>query len=280
MIDRPVALVTGASSGFGLQASIALVKSGFFVIASMRDLQKREELDKLASIDMVDKHMEIVQMDVTRPEDISRAVTDLMQKYQRIDLLLNNAGSACGGFAEEVEPEEWRSLFEVNVFGLIEVTRAVLPFMRRQKRGRIINMSSISGRFGFPGLAPYAASKHAVEGFSESLRLEMKPHGVHVVLIEPGSYRTAIWDKGLARFRERSDSPYAAQNNWLRAAVEKIKEEAPAPDEVIAAVIHAATVPNPRLRYPVGRRVGMAVAAKHFLPWKWIESLVARQMKS
>ncbi|WP_400162516.1 SDR family oxidoreductase [Brevibacillus sp. TJ4] len=280
MIDRPIALVTGASSGFGLHASLALVKSGYYVIASMRNLQKREELDKLANAHMVDQYIEIMQMDVTNPADIARTVSSVVARHKRIDLLVNNAGYASGGFVEEVAAEDWRSLFEANVFGLIEVTRAVLPTMRSQRSGHILNMSSISGRIGFPGLAPYAASKHAVEGFSESLRLEMLPYGVHVVLIEPGSYRTAIWDKGLTQFQERSASPYAAQNNWLRARVESIREKAPAPDEVIEAIVHAATVARPRLRYPVGRGVKWTIAAKNLLPWKWIEALVTRQMKS
>lgn len=279
MNQRPIALVTGAASGFGLQASVALAKAGFHVIASMRDLQKRSELDKLANTHRVERHMEIIQMDVTRQEDISRAVSSVLERHKRIDLLLNNAGYASGGFVEEVAPEEWRSLFAVNVFGLIDVTRAVLPCMREQKSGRIINLSSISGRFGFPGLAPYTASKHAVEGFSESLRLEMLPYGVHVVLIEPGSYRTAIWEKGLAQFQERTASPYAAQTRWLKARVEKIKEEAPDPGEVTAAIVRAATAAKPRFRYPVGRGVRLTVAAKNLLPWKWIESIAIKQMK-
>jgi NAD(P)-dependent dehydrogenase (short-subunit alcohol dehydrogenase family) len=150
--------------------------------------------------------------------------------------------------------------------------------MREQRRGRIINISSISGRFGFPGLAPYSASKHAVEGFSESLRLELLPFGIYVTLIEPGSYRTSIWEKGLMQASRSSSSPYAVQMQKLLASVEQIIEHAPEPDEVITAIVHAATTPKPRLRYPVGRSVKLTIAAKNLLPWKWIEAIVAKKM--
>lgn len=279
MHNRPIALVTGTSSGFGMHASVALVKAGFHVISTMRDTSKRAELDKLASMHLASEHLEVLSLDVTNPAEISRTVASILNRHQTIDLLLNNAGHACGGYVEEIASEEWRQQFEVNVFGLIEVTRAVLPTMREQKSGRIINLSSISGRFGFPGLAPYSASKHAVEGFSESLRLEMLPFGIHVVLIEPGSYRTSIWEKGIAQAQTRSDSPYQKQMNQMMKMVGKIARDAPVPDEVIAAIVHAATTSNPRLRYPVGRGVRLTIMAKQCLPWKWIESVVLRKMK-
>ncbi|MDF2679184.1 MAG: short-chain dehydrogenase [Brevibacillus sp.] len=278
MQKRSVALVTGASSGFGMHASSALVKAGFTVIASMRDIKKRGPLDKIAKINIPAEHMEVISLDVTSPQQIEECMTSILERHGRIDLLVNNAGYACGGFTEELSGDDWRKQFDVNVFGLIDVTRAVLPHMREQRRGRIINISSISGRFGFPGLAPYSASKHAVEGFSESLRLELLPFGIYVTLIEPGSYRTSIWEKGLMQASRSSSSPYAVQMQKLLASVEQIIEHAPEPDEVITAIVHAATTPKPRLRYPVGRSVKLTIAAKNLLPWKWIEAIVAKKM--
>lgn len=278
MHNRPIALVTGASSGFGMRASVALAKSGFHVIASMRDPNKREELIQLANAQLVLEHVEILALDVTRPDEIDQAVSGIVDRHGRIDMLLNNAGYASGGFVEEVASEEWRRQFEVNVFGLIDVTRAVIPYMRQKKHGRIINVSSISGRFGFPGLAPYCASKHAVEGFSESLRLELLPFDIHVVLIEPGSYRTSIWEKSIAQVRQHQHSAYQRQMQRMMEMVEQIQAEAPAPDEVVAAIVHAATSERPRFRYPVGRGVRFTIAAKQWLPWKWIERIVARKM--
>lgn len=278
MPNRPIALVTGASSGFGLHASCALVKSGFTVIASMRDTEKRGPLDKIAKMNMAAMHMEVISLDVTSQKQIDERIADIIDRHGQIDLLVNNAGYACGGFTEQLAAADWRRQFDVNVFGLIDVTRAVLPHMRLRKSGRIVNISSISGRIGLPGLAPYAASKHAVEGFSESLRLELLPFGIHVTLIEPGSYRTAIWEKGLAQAALSADSAYAAQMEKLAAYVGRIMQDAPQPDEVIAAIVHAATTPRPRLRYPVGRGVRLAIAAKNLLPWKWIEALILKKM--
>jgi len=278
MQNRPIALVTGASSGFGMHASVALAKSGFHVIASMRDPNKRDELIQFAHAQLVQEHLEILALDVTRSDEIDQAVSAIVARHGRIDILLNNAGYACGGFIEEIAPEEWRRQFEVNVFGLIDVTRAVLPYMRQKKHGRIINVSSISGRFGFPGLAPYSASKHAVEGFSESLRLEMLPFGIHVMLIEPGSYRTSIWEKSIAQVQKNPHSAYRQQMQKIMGMVENIQAEAPAPDEVVATIVHAATTERPRFRYPVGRGVRLTIAAKQWLPWKWIEFIVSRKM--
>lgn len=277
MQKRPIALITGASSGFGMHASVALVKAGFQVIASMRDIARRGPLDKIASMYIAGGQMEVISLNVTSPSQIREAILSIIERHGRIDLLLNNAGYACGGFVEEISSEEWRKQFDVNVFGLIDVTRAVIPHMREQKSGRIINLSSISGRFGFPGLSPYAASKHAVEGFSESLRLEMLPFHVQVILIEPGSYRTSIWEKGMQERRFDEASPYAAQMKQLLHHVESIVEKAPAPDEVIATIVHAATTPKPRFRYPVGRGVALTIAAKNWLPWKWIERIVTKR---
>lgn len=279
MQKRPIALVTGASSGFGMHASSALVKAGFTVIASMRDVSKRGPLDKIAKMHIATEHMEVISLDVTSPQQIEECIREIVTRHGQIDLLVNNAGYACGGFTEELPSEEWRKQFDVNVFGLIDVTRAVLPHMRERRSGRIINISSISGRFGFPGLGPYAASKHAVEGFSESLRLELLPFGIHVTLIEPGSYRTSIWQKGLQQQSAHSPaSPYASQMQKLLASVEQIIQQAPEPDEVIAAIVRAATTPRPRLRYPVGRGVKLTIAVKNLLPWKWIEAIVAKKL--
>ena len=279
MQNRPIALVTGASSGFGMHASSALVKAGFTVIASMRDVSKRAPLDKIAKMHIAEGHMEVIPLDVTSPQQIEECIREIVIRHGQIDLLVNNAGYACGGFTEELPSEEWRKQFDVNVFGLIDVTRAVLPHMRERRCGRIINISSISGRFGFPGLGPYSASKHAVEGFSESLRLELLAFGIHVTLIEPGSYRTAIWEKGLRQTASFGSSPYAAQMEKLLASVQQISQQAPEPDEVIATIVRAATTPKPRLRYPVGKGVKLMMAAKSLLPWKWVEAIVAKRMR-
>jgi NAD(P)-dependent dehydrogenase (short-subunit alcohol dehydrogenase family) len=279
-ILKRVALITGTSSGFGLGTTIALAQKGCFVIAAMRDLTKRGRLLEAAEQAGVSERIEVVQLDVTVPPMIESLVDEVIDRHGRIDVLINNAGYAAGGFVEELPLEEWRRQFETNVFGLIAVTRAVLPHMRAQRSGTIINVSSISGRIGFPGLAPYSASKHAVEGFSESLRLEMLPHGVHVVLIEPGSYRTSIWEKGLEQTKDLPASPYREQMKRMTALIRQIANKTPEPDEVIDTIVQAATSARPRLRYPVGKGVRFTVVGKQLLPWRWFESLVARYLGS
>ncbi|GED68798.1 short-chain dehydrogenase/reductase [Brevibacillus reuszeri] len=280
MQNRPVAVVTGASSGFGMLTSVALARAGYTVISTMRDPARRVPLDKLAEAGSVTEHIEVLPLDVTSAEQISEAISTIIATHHQIDLLVNNAGYASGGFVEEISAEQWRRQFDVNVFGVIDVTRAVLPHMRERKSGTIINLSSISGRFGFPGLAPYAASKHAIEGFSEALRLEMLPYDVRVVLIEPGSYRTSIWEKGMQETTLNSLSPYAAQTKQMISLVQSIMQQAADPAEVVSLIVRVAKTPNPRLRYPVGRGVGFTILAKSLLPWKWIESFVRRAKRT
>ena len=153
--------------------------------------------------------IKIQQLDVTDQNSIHNFQL-FLKEIQKVDLLVNNAGYANGGFVEEIPVEEYRKQFETNLFGAISITRLVLPYMRKQRIGKIINISSISGQVGFPGLSPYVSSKYALEGWSESLRLEVKPFGIDVALIEPGSYNTNIWEVGKQLAENQSDitSPY------------------------------------------------------------------------
>ena len=202
------AIVTGSSSGFGLLTAIELALKGFTVIATMREVNKGKPLLDLAKEKQVADFIHVLPLDVTSQDSI-RLFQTLLAEYPTIDVLVNNAGFALGGFSEELSVEAYRSQFETNFFGLIAVTQAVLPSMRAKKQGRIINMSSISGRFGFPGLSAYVASKYALEGYSESLRLELKPFGIDVSLIEPGSYQTNIW-ASVDGMEVNGESPYSA----------------------------------------------------------------------
>lgn len=274
-----VALVTGSSSGFGLLVSVALAREGYQVIASMRNMQNKEMLATVASEAGVYDRIEVVSLDVTDFAAVESVMHDVINRYGRIDVLVNNAGFATGGFVEELSLEEWERQFATNFFGLVAVTKAVLPIMRTQRSGKIINISSISGRVGFPAMGPYVASKFAVEGFSESLRLEMLPYGVYVVLIEPGSFKTNIWSKGLQGVSVRSDSPYAKEMKTIVQYVNRVVKTAPPPDEVIRQIIKVVQSPTPRLRYPVGRGVTLTLRLKNWLPWKWWEWIVMKSLK-
>ncbi|MBP1961588.1 SDR family oxidoreductase [Paenibacillus aceris] len=276
---RGVALVTGASSGFGLLTSIALAGRGYRVIATMRDLSRSESLLLQAERAGLRSAIDTMVLDVTIQTSIETAVSDIMKKYGRIDVLVNNAGFAVGGYVEDVPMEAWRSQLETNVFGVIATTKAVLPYMRASQSGCIVNVSSVSGLSAFPGYAPYSTSKFAIEGFSESLRLEMMPFGVRVVLVEPGAYRTEIWRKGFEAIHTTEASPYWQRLGSVLAYSRKVSMTAPDPQDVADTIARLVDKRGPKLRYPLGRGVKMGLWARSLLPWKWYEGLLNRLLK-
>lgn len=196
--------------------------------------------------------------------------------YNRIDILVNNAGIAVGGYVEDVTITDWRLQFETNFFGLIALTQAVLPMMRSQNSGKIINISSISGRLGFPGYAAYAASKFAVEGFSESLRHEMLPFGIYVVLVEPGAYKTEIWEKGFNTMRTSPESVYRTQLEAVLRYSQKAAETAPNPQDIANLIVKVTKNVHPKLRYPLGKGARLTLWSKALLPWKWFEWMIKK----
>ncbi|HET7615990.1 MAG TPA: SDR family oxidoreductase [Bacillales bacterium] len=273
-----VALVTGTSSGFGLLISLALAEKGYFVAATMRHLDKKGPLMEQAKQRGLKRQFECIQLDVTKDDEIKAAVSAILEEHGSIDVLVNNAGYAAGGFVEEIPDSEWRSQFETNVFGLIAVTRAVLPSMRERGKGKIINMSSVSGRMALPGLGPYSASKFAVEGFSESLRLEMKAYGVDVVLVEPGSFKTDIWAKGVEDVSLSEHSAYREKTERMKRMVTRVAETAGNPDDVAQLVARIAEREEPDFRYPIGKGIKSTLKMRAFMPWKWLERAVLKRM--
>jgi len=267
-----IALVTGTSSGFGLLIAVSLARHGYRVVAGMRDPARRSELDQTAERSGVSDRLDIVQLDVTRASEIDAAGRHVLDRYGRIDVLVNNAGYAVGGFIDDVPLEAWRSQMETNFIGLVAMTRAVLPHMREQGNGTIIQIGSVSGRFGFPGYGAYAASKFAVEGFSESLRHEMAPYGIQVALVEPGAYRTPIWGKGFAGIYGKPDSPHQDAMNAVLAYSRKTADASPDPQQVADLVVKLAGRRRlTRLRYPIGRGAKLLILAGKLLPWRLIE---------
>lgn len=273
-----VVLITGCSSGFGKQISIALAEAGYQVIATMRDVTKKEPLLQEASARSIEDRLHIIPLDVTKQDSIAQAIDQTLQLFGKIDILINNAGYATGGFTEEIPLEDWRNQFETNFFGAVATTQAVLKPMREQRSGLIINMSSICGQFGFPMLGPYAASKHALEGFSESLRLEMLPFGIKVVLIEPGPYRTDIWEKSIEAAAFSPESPYHTFLEYLQRQAKHNAMHSGDPEEVFHTVLRIVKASNPSFRYPVGKSIKSLLFSKKILPWRFIELLVKKQL--
>ncbi|MFL6518145.1 MAG: SDR family oxidoreductase, partial [Bacillus sp. (in: firmicutes)] len=246
-MTKKTAIVTGSSSGFGLLCTVELASKGFIVMATMRDVNKSKPLLERAKEHKVDNLIHVLPLDVTSTESINLFKT-ILADYPSVDVLVNNAGFALGGFSEELSIDDYRLQFETNFFGLIAVTQAVLPFMRAKKQGRIINMGSISGRIGFPGLSAYVASKHALEGYSESLRLELKPFGIDVSLIEPGSFQTNIW-ANVDGMKINAESPYTSYMESLLNEIEGGKANHGNPLDVAKLAAHISTQPqSPDLR--------------------------------
>ncbi|MDF2935590.1 MAG: short chain dehydrogenase [Paenibacillaceae bacterium] len=271
-----VALITGASSGFGMLTALELARKGIMTVATMRKPERAGELLKQAEAMGVAGQIQVLPLDVTDPISIREAVEETLRNYQRLDILVNNAGFAAGGFVEDVPMEAWRQQMETNFFGLIAVTQSVLPTMRRQQKGLIINISSVSGRVAFPGYGPYAASKFAVEGFTETLRHELAPLGIRVVLVEPGSYRTPIWGKGLAAMASPPDSPYRERLARIAQYSRRTAETAPDPVQVAELIGKLADTRSPRLRYTLGSGSRLAIWGRALLPWKWFEAIIDR----
>jgi len=278
-MPEKIALVTGASSGFGLLTSIELAKAGFRVVATMRDLARRERLDQAVAAAGVAAKVDVRALDVTTFETMQGFVDRVVADYGRLDVLVNNAGFAVAGFAEDIKLDELRLQFETNFFGAVAMTKAVLPTMRRQRSGHIIQVSSIVGLQGAVTVSSYSASKHALEGWSESLRLELDSLGIKVVLVEPGSFQTDIWTRGAVMGEQatKQTSPNIQRSLRMRSVVEKLPKADPI--AVARLIVAIAQNPNPRLRYLAGRDAKFQLAMKRILPWKWYEKVIANFLK-
>jgi len=278
MADK-VAVITGSSSGFGLLTAIELAKAEFRVVASMRDLGRRQKLDQAAAAAGVAARIDVRALDVTDFDAIPAFVDQILRDYGSVDVLINNAGFAVAGFAEDIKLDELRRQFETNFFGAVAMTKAVLPTMRRQGSGHIIQISSIGGVSGSVTVSSYNASKHALEGWSESLRLEVNSLGIKVVLVEPGAFLTDIWTRG-AVMGEQATKPTSLnfqRSLRMRDRIGKIPKADPI--EVARLITAIAQDPNPRLRYLVGRDAKIQLALKRILPWKSYEKMIANFLK-
>ena len=278
MSDK-IAVITGASSGIGLLSAIELARSGFRVIASMRDLARRDRLEQAAGNAGVRPYIDIRRLDITDFDLIPSFVETIIRDFGRIDVLVNNAGFAVAGFAEDLKLSEIRAQFETNFFGHVAMSKAVLPVMRHQRSGHIIMISSISGLHGALTISSYSASKFALEGWAESLRLEVNALGIKVVLVEPGSYATDIWTRN-AQLGEKAfdgSSPNRERGAKMRDRVQAIRKRDPI--AVAQLISRIARDPNPKLRYVVGPDAHVQLWLKRLLPWKWHEKLVAKALR-
>ncbi|WP_042148881.1 SDR family NAD(P)-dependent oxidoreductase [Paucisalibacillus sp. EB02] len=271
-----IALVTGANGGFGKLITVELIKAGFLVIAAMRNTGSQDELVSMVKKLGMEAKLEIVEMDVTKEEQIENAAKWIESQYGQLDILINNAGYSQGGFIQDLTMEDWESQYDTNVLGAIRTTKMLIPLIKNSKQGRIVNISSVSGYFGFPGMGPYCSSKFAIEGFSESLRLELLSENIFVSLIEPGSFKTGIWEKGL-EIGEGIQEDETLKRNTFNLA-KQASETAGDPFIVANLVRRICDKKNPRFRYRVGKGTNSLWYIKKFIPWGIIEKIVIKKL--
>lgn len=260
-----VALVTGASSGIGRATADALLSAGYRVFGTSR----RGAAENSGGITML-------ACDVTDDASVAKVVDDVLAKAGRIDLLVNNAGMGLFGGAEESSIAQAQALFNVNVFGVFRVTNAVLPAMRRQGKGRIVNLSSVQGFIPAPYFALYASTKHAIEGYSESLDHELRPFGIRVSLVEPAYTRTSFEDN-LAAPDQLLDI-YDSARAGMTLAVRRSMEKGDAPEVVAKTVLAAAIDPAPKKRYAAGKMARQVSLLRRFVPASAFDKSLRKQL--
>jgi len=278
-MGKKIALITGASSGFGLITTIELAKADIFVVATVQFITEKDILLAEAKKHNIEENIAILQLDVTNYAEIEEVKEYVLSKYKSIDFLINIAGYSAGGVAEDLSMNDYKNQFETNLFGTIALTKAFIPTMRKNRKGTIINMGSISGSVALPGLTPYASSKFALRGFSEALRLELLPFNVFVCLIEPGSYKTNIWDKGLKEMEGlKVDDDYKKMIEMARQGSTYAKDHSGDPIEVAVLIKKLCFEKKPRFYHPIGKGIKTMLFLKKLLPWSLLEKAITKKM--
>ena len=259
---QQIALITGGSSGIGFETSLLLARNGIYTYATMRNLSKSQEI-----LDITKKEclpLKVLTLDVTDEKSTQKAIDMVMHKQNRIDILVNNAGYSLVGALEQISMDEIKEEFETNFFGIIKLIQKVLPLMRKQQSGRIINVSSLAGRIGLPLASAYVSSKFALEGLSESLKYEVQDFGIYVILIEPGVIKTnfiknlkigkqVITSENGDVNTSSADLPYAEITQKRISAFKPRFEKGSSAKEVADTILEAVTSNKPKFRYIVGQ---------------------------
>ena len=253
-----VILITGASSGFGKLTALAFARNGDHVYAGVRDPANSDALARSADDQAL--AIEQLRLDVTDTRTINTAVDTILREAGRIDVLVNNAGVHLLGALEDMPEDALREVMDTNFFGAVNVTRAVLPVMREQRSGHVIQMSSIGGMIGRVADSIYCASKAALEGASEGLRYEVQPFGINVSMIEPGAFRTELADKFAVLPDYPADSPYRELIQFRAARLTETCKNGDDPQKVADLIVEVAQSAEPAFRYPAGQQ------AESFLP--------------
>lgn len=246
-----VALITGASSGIGFETSLTLARNEFRTFATMRNLSKSRKIREIAKKERLP--LTVIPLDVNDNASIRAAVQNILVEAKRIDVVINNAGYGLFGAVEDLSMDKIIDQFETNFFGVVRVVKSVLPIMRNQRSGTIINISSMVGRVAMPLNSVYVASKFALEGFSESIRHELSKFGINVILIEPGIVRTGFFDNLQKSKNEAAKSPYSALLKRRLSRFKSVSESnSSSPSQVAKAILKALQSKSSNFRYIVG----------------------------
>jgi len=255
-----VAVVTGTSSGIGFETALALAREGYYTYATMRDTTKSDKIKELGKKDNL--KISVLELDVDDENSVKNAIRKILNQKQRIDILVNNAGWGLWGCVEDVSVDEFKAQFDTNFFSIIRLIQEVGPTMRTQGSGKIINISSVAGRIGFPASPAYISSKFALEGLSECLRLEMAPFGVDVVIIEPGVIKTNFLNPVKLSKKSESNTAYSDITTKVVSGIKMMAEMGTPPKEVADAVVKSIKDDKPLPRYIVGNDASMFLEAK------------------
>jgi NAD(P)-dependent dehydrogenase (short-subunit alcohol dehydrogenase family) len=253
-----VALVTGSSSGIGFETALELGRNGYHTYATMRDISKGSKILEIAKKENL--KIKVIELDVNDDQSIKNAVKKILDENKRLDLLVNNAGYFLVGCLEDMTEKDLKDQFETNFFGVVRMIQAVLPAMRNQKSGTIVNVSSVAGRIGFPVTPGYISSKFALEGLSESMRYELAPFGIKTIIIEPGVVKTNLFTT--LKKATKADPAYKDITQKVLSGLIMMSQMGTPPQEVASTIVKAASSDNPLPRYPVGNDAAMFLEAK------------------
>jgi len=255
-----VAVVTGTSSGIGFETALALAREGYYTYATMRDTTKSDKIKELVQKDNL--KIDVLELDVDDENSAKMAIKQILDQKHRIDILVNNAGWALWGCVEDVSVDEFKTQFETNFFSIIRLIQEVGPTMRKQRSGTIVNISSVVGRIGFPASPAYISSKFALEGLSESLRFELAPFGVDVIIIEPGVIKTNFMKNMKMAKKSELDTVYKDITTKVVSGVKMMAEMGTPAKEVANVIVKAIKDKKPLPRYIVGNDASMFLEAK------------------
>jgi NAD(P)-dependent dehydrogenase (short-subunit alcohol dehydrogenase family) len=279
-MTQKVAIVTGSSSGMGFETSLILARNGFYTYATMRKLEGEGSKRLTDFTKKENLPLQVIRLDVNDDKSVRDAINTIVKEKDRIDVVVNNAGYDLMGALEETSMEELKGQFETNFFGAVRVIQAVIPIMRKQGGGIIVNITSLGGRISFPLNSAYHATKFALEGFSESIQYELEPFGIKIIVIEPGGVGSNFM-KNLKMASKASDplnSPYGSIQNRITEYFNQWMQNTIHPSEVAKAILHAVTSDNPEFRYVVGNDAMTALESRRSMSDREFQDTIKKQI--